>query len=209
MDHFSILNMYEEGAGHSSKSSSSSVPTSPTEKDRVAFASWEGETVLDRARKLLGQLAKEGPLPVDGLLRRTLDVMGDMRETSEFGRLLHAEQNTWTYVAAGLKDLEAMEDPWATALEWKRWTTGQTKIDDFWLLINGSGVPMPIDSREGDRVRFKRYDALEPFQESYDKVRKGRRGKYHRPSNWRETLRRAGVQLDTAREGEPRGLRQL
>ena len=198
------MDSYEEGTRHSRNSSSSSVPTSTTERDRVAFASWEGETVLDRARKLLGQLAKGGPLPVDGLLKRTLDVMGDMRETSDFGRLPQAERNTWEYVALGLKDFEAIDDPWAIALEWRRWTKGQTKIRDFWLLIHGSGVDMPMDTREGDRVGFERYDALEPFQESYDRIRRGR-GKYHRPSNWRENLRRAGVQLDTAREGEPMG----
>ena len=66
----------------------------------------------------------------------------------------------------GLKDLEAMDDPWAIALEWKRWTTGQKKIDNFRLLINVPGVRMPMDVREGCRVGFRRYDALEPFQEA-------------------------------------------
>ena len=81
---FRVIDDYEEGAGHSRNSSSSSVPTSPTERDRMAFNSWVGETILERARKLLRQLARKGPLPVNGVLRQTLDVMADMRETSEF-----------------------------------------------------------------------------------------------------------------------------
>ena len=167
MASFCIIDKYEEGVGHSRNSSSSSVSTSPSERDIAAFNSWEGETVLDRARKLIGQLAEEGPLPVDGRgrLKMTLYVISDMRDTSEFRRLPRTEINIWDCVQQGLKELEAMEEPWAVALDWRRWTKGEVRLQDFWLLTKGSGVERPMDARIGNSVVFRIYNGLDRYQE--------------------------------------------